>query len=164
MIGFGIVGTLAGIIYSKKMALRLPVIRWSGAVMVITIIGVSFSSSEWLQTLSAIVLGFFIFFPITALVSIPHELPKMTGQRITVVFSLFYSISYLISTVILWLFGKLVDINQGDYTVSFILISIVSSTFFIGSFFLPETGKVKAAITNEGDDKSKASEDKLCAE
>ena len=164
VIGFGIVGTLAGIIYSKKMALRLPVIRWSGAVMVITIIGVSFSSSEWLQTLSAIVLGFFIFFPITALVSIPHELPKMTGQRITVVFSLFYSISYLISTVILWLFGKLVDINQGDYTVSFILISIVSSTFFIGSFFLPETGKVKAAITNEGDDKSKASEDKLCAE
>ena len=164
VIGFGIVGTLAGIIYSKKMPLRLPVIRWSGAVMVITIIGVSFSSSEWLQTLSAIVLGFFIFFPITALVSIPHELPKMTGQRITVVFSLFYSISYLISTVILWLFGKLVDINQGDYTVSFILISIVSSTFFIGSFFLPETGKVKAAITNEGDDKSKASEDKLCAE
>ena len=164
VIGFGIVGTLAGIIYSKKMPLRLPVIRWSGAVMVITIIGVSFSSSEWLQTLPAIVLGFFIFFPITALVSIPHELPKMTGQRITVVFSLFYSISYLISTVILWLFGKLVDINQGDYTVSFILISIVSSTFFIGSFFLPETGKVKAAITNEGDDKSKASEDKLCAE
>ncbi|HBY88457.1 MAG TPA: MFS transporter, partial [Colwellia sp.] len=79
VIGFGIVGTLAGIIYSKKIPLRLPVIRWSGAMMILTIIGVSFSSSEWLQTLSAIVLGFFIFFPITALVSIPHELPKMTG-------------------------------------------------------------------------------------
>ncbi|KGJ87007.1 MFS transporter [Colwellia psychrerythraea] len=142
VIGFGIVGTLAGILYSKKMPLRLPVIRWSGAMMIVTIIGVSFSNSEWLQTLSAIVLGFFIFFPITALVSIPHELPKMTGQRITVVFSLFYSISYLFSTVILWLFGKLVDINQGDFTASFILISLISSTFFIGSFFLPETGKV----------------------
>lgn len=154
VIGFGIVGTLAGIIYSKKMPLRLPVIRWSGAMMILTIIGVSFSSSEWLQTLSAIVLGFFIFFPITALVSIPHELPKMTGQRITVVFSLFYSISYLLSTVILWLFGKLVDINHGDYTASFILISLISSTFFIGSFFLPETGKVKESTIKE----------KLCAE
>ncbi|GAW95669.1 MULTISPECIES: MFS transporter [Colwellia] len=169
VIGFGIVGTLAGIIYSKKVPLRLPVIRWSGAVMVITIIGVSFSSSEWLQTLSAIVLGFFIFFPITALVSIPHELPKMTGQRITVVFSLFYSISYLLSTVVLWLFGKLVDINQGDYTASFILISIVSSTFFIGSFFLPETGKKKATSANDKikineSQASKENKDKLCAE
>ncbi|TWX66778.1 MFS transporter [Colwellia demingiae] len=154
VIGFGIVGTLAGIIYSKKMPLRLPVIRWSGAMMVLTIIGVSFSSSVWLQTLSAIVLGFFIFFPITALVSIPHELPKMTGQRITVVFSFFYSISYLLSTVVLWVFGKLVDMNQGDYTASFILISLISSTFFIGSFFLPETGKVKELTIK----------DKLCAE
>ncbi|KGJ93487.1 MFS transporter [Colwellia psychrerythraea] len=169
VIGFGIVGTLAGIIYSKKVPLRLPIIRWSGAVMVVTIIGVSFSSSEWLQTLSAIVLGFFIFFPITALVSIPHELPKMTGQRITVVFSLFYSISYLFSTVILWLFGKLVDINQGDYTASFILISVVSCTFFIGSFFLPETGKNKVVMsndyaTNKENKVSKESEEKLCAE
>jgi len=154
VIGFGIVGTLAGILYSKKMPLRLPVIRFSGALMVLTIIGLSFSTSEWLQTLSAVVLGFFIFFPITALVSIPHELPKMTGQRITVVFSLFYSISYLLSTVILWLFGKLVDLNQGDYTVSFILISFISTTFFIGSFFLPETGKASQTSKDEA----------LCAE
>lgn len=151
VIGFGIVGTLAGMIYSKKIPLRLPIIRWSGAMIVLTIIGLSFSTVSWLQTLSAILLGFFIFFPVTALVSIPHELPKMTGQRITVVFSLFYSISYLVSTIVLWVFGKLVDINQGDYTASFILISIVSVTFFIGSFFLPETGK-------------KANKDELCAE
>jgi len=151
VIGFGIIGTLAGIIYSKKFPLRIPVIRWSGAIIVLTIIGVSFSTIPWLQTLSAVVLGFFIFFPITALVSIPHELPKMTGQRITVVFSLFYSISYLFSTMILWLFGKLVDVYAGDYTVSFILISIVSVTVFIGSFFLPETGKknIKGVVCAE---------------
>jgi MFS family permease len=172
VIGFGIIGTLAGIIYSKKIPLRLPVIRWSGVVITLTIIGVSFSASEWLQTLSAIVLGFFIFFPVTALVSIPHELPKMTGQRITVVFSLFYSISYLLSTFVLWLFGKLVDLNQGEYTASFVLISVISSTFFIGSFFLPETGNKKKAISdenNEGKDnltlnKNKLNEEELCAE
>ncbi len=54
VIGFGIVGTLAGILYSKKMPLRLPVIRFSGAMLVLTIIGLSFGGGEWLQTLSAI--------------------------------------------------------------------------------------------------------------
>ncbi|WP_448211811.1 MFS transporter [Colwellia sp. MEBiC06753] len=141
VIGFGIIGTLAGIIYSKKFPKRVPVIRWSGLVMVITILGLSFSPSLEIQTLSAMVLGFFIFFPITALVSIPHELPNMSGQRITIIFSLFYSISYLFSTVVLWVFGKLVDINQGDYTASLLLISLISCTFFIGSFYLPETAK-----------------------
>ncbi|WP_141235571.1 alpha/beta hydrolase fold domain-containing protein [Pseudoalteromonas sp. NBT06-2] len=65
----------------------------------------------------------------------------MTTQRITVVFSLFWSISYLLATVVLWIFGRLVDINDGNYDPSFMFITIVSSNIFIGSFFLPETGK-----------------------
>ncbi|MDA8622450.1 MFS transporter, partial [Psychrosphaera sp.] len=95
------------------------------------------------QLIAAMLLGFFVFFPVTALVSIPHELKDMTGDKITVVFSLFWSISYLIATVVLWLFGKLVDINGGDFTMSFLLIGVVSSSFFIGSFFLPETNPKK---------------------
>ncbi|WP_028774139.1 MFS transporter [Shewanella waksmanii] len=143
VIGFGIIGTIAGIIYSKRQPLRLPVIRFSGVMITLNIIGLSFIELPWLQTLSAIVLGFFIFFPVTALVSIPHELPNMTGERITVTFSLFYSISYLFSTIILWVFGKLVDINQGDYRLSFMMIALLSCTFFIGGYLLPETGKTK---------------------
>jgi MFS family permease len=143
VIGSGIVGTIAGIFYSKKFMLRLPIIKWSGLVVFITVTSLSFSSSNSMQTISAMVLGFFIFFPITALVTIPHELPKMTGQKITVIFSLFYSISYLVATIVLWLFGKLVDMNLGDYSYSFLLISLVSCTLLVGSFFLPETGKIK---------------------
>lgn len=141
VIGFGIIGTFAGIIYSKKFPKRVPIIRWSGLMITLTIIGLSFSSSSVVQMTSAMLLGFFIFLPVTALVSIPHELPNMTTARITVIFSLFYSISYLFSTVLLWLFGKMVDMNNGDFTQSFVLIAIVSTTFFIGSFFLPETAK-----------------------
>jgi len=143
VIGSGIIGTLAGIVFSKKFIARVPVIRWSGLVIIFTVLGLSFGDTQWLQTTCAMVLGFFIFFPITALVTIPHELPNMTGERITVVFSLFYSISYLIATVVLWSFGRLVDINQGDFASAFTLITAVSSTFFIGSFFLPETANVK---------------------
>ncbi len=139
VIGFGIFGSLAGIIYSKKFPKRIPIIRGSGLIMIITIIALSFLHITWLKTLSAMILGFFLFFPITALVTIPHELPNMNGTRITVIFSLFYSLSYLFATLVLWSFGKLVDINQGDYTTSFVLISLVSCSFFIGSFFLPET-------------------------
>ena len=143
VITFGILGTLAGIIYSLKFPRRLPVIRWSGLVMVITIIGLTFSPSITIKTVCAMVLGFVIFFPITALVSLPQELPQMTSEKITIVFSLFWSISYLLTTFVLWLFGKLVDINQGDFSQAFILITLVSSSFFIGSFFLPEPAKAK---------------------
>lgn len=143
VIGSGIIGTLAGIVYSKKVVTRVPVIRWSGLIITLTVLGLSFGDSDLLQTICAMALGFFIFFPVTALVTIPHELPKMTGQKVTVIFSLFYSISYLVATVVLWGFGKLVDMNNGDFYSAFILITLVSSTFFIGSFFLPETAKKK---------------------
>jgi len=149
VIASGIVGTLAGIIYSKKFTARVPVIRWSGLIIVITVFGLSFGSSDLLQTLCAVTLGFFIFFPVTALVTIPHELPKMTPQKVTVIFSLFYSISYSFATLVLWGFGRLVDINQGDFSSAFILITAVSSTFFIGSFFLPETAQQRRDKENE---------------
>lgn len=141
VIWFGIIGTLAGMVYSKKILQRVPVIRWSGFMVTAMVVVLSFVSIEWVQLLAAMVLGFFVFFPITALVSIPHELPSMTTEKITVVFSLFWSISYMIATVVLWLFGKLVDINQGDFTASFVLISVISASFFLGSYFLPETNK-----------------------
>jgi len=144
VIGFGIVGTIAGIIYSKRISKRIPVIRWSGLIQTLTIIGLSFSSNELMQTTCAIVLGFFIFFPVTALVSIPHELPKMTTDKITVVFSLFWSISYLVATIVLWLFGYVVDMNSGDYSQAFTLITVVSASFFLGSFFLPEPKNLPA--------------------
>lgn len=123
-------------------------IRWSGLVQTAMVIGLSFGASGTVQTICAVILGFFIFFPITALVSIPHEMKGMTGGKITVVFSLFWSISYLIATVVLWLFGLVVDLNGGDYFYAFVLISIVSGSFFVGSFFLPETNPVTQSQEN----------------
>lgn len=139
VIGFGILGTIAGLIYSNKIKQRISVIRWSGFIQIITIMGLSFIEQPIVQMICAMILGFFVFLPMIALVSIPHELPKMNPQKITVVFSLFWSISYLFATIALWLFGLIVDMNEGSYFQAFVFITIVSSTFFIGSFFLPET-------------------------
>lgn len=146
VMGAGIVGTLAGIIYSRHIPGRLPVIRWSGLILTIGVVGLTFAIDETLQTMSAIVLGFFMFFPVTALLTLPQELPGMTGKRITVVFSLFYSISYLFSTVVLWLFGWLVDKNAGDHSSAFLMISLLSASLFIGSFFLPETAEDRGRV------------------
>ena len=149
VIGFGIVGTLAGIVYSKKVLQRLPVIRWSGLTMSISLFALTFSQDPFIQNIAAIVLGFFIFFPITALVSIPHELPNMTSSRVTVIFSLFWSISYLAATVVLWIFGLLVDINNGNYTISLVMVTALSLSFFIGSYFLPETNPISEHIQSQ---------------
>lgn len=149
VIGFGIVGTLAGMVYSAKVKQRIGVIRFSGLIQTLMIIGLSFSSSELVQIVCASVLGFFVFFPITALVTIPHELKNMTPEKITVVFSLFWSLSYLFATAILWLFGYMVDVNNGDYTAAFWLIALVSTTFFIGSFGLPETNPKTTSAQEE---------------
>ena len=141
VIGFGIIGTVAGILYSRKVVARIPIIRWSGLFQTVMVVGLSFSGDAVIQTLCAMVLGFFVFAPVTALVSIPHELPNMTASKITVVFSLFWSISYMVATIVLWFFGKLVDV-YGDFNYAFAMISLVSTTFFFGSFFLP-SGKEK---------------------
>ncbi len=142
VVGFGVLGTVIGIILGQKMPQRLPPIRWSGFLLVIASCGLSFSYNATVQNISAIVLGICIFIPYAALITLPQELPNMSGARITVVFSIFYSVSYLISTVVLWCFGWLVDINGGSFTASFVLITVVSGSLFVGSFFLPETGKI----------------------
>ncbi len=139
----GIVGNLCGIVYSRRFPLRVPVVRWSGFVIAASAAGVIFGSSEVVKDVSAFVLGFAIFFPITALFTIPHELPGMTSERITVIFSLFYSISYIVATVALWVFGWIVDHNNGDYVAAFGMLVVLSSSFFWGSFLLPETQKVE---------------------
>ncbi len=141
VIGFGVVGTVIGMLVSRFYSLRLPPIRWSGLTLVISSYGLCFSGNATIQNISAMLLGISIFIPYAALLTLPQELPNMTGKRITIIFSIFYSVSYLISTVILWCFGWLVDISGGNYEWSFGLITAVSASLFIGSFFLPETGR-----------------------
>lgn len=142
VMGFGIIGSLVGMVYSQRFPKRLPILRWSGFGIVITAAGLLFGTNPVLQNVSGMALGFLIFLPIAGVVTMPQELPGMTGQRLTVIFSMFYSISYMFSTFALWIFGRIVDMNDGNFESTFVLMIIISSTFFFGSFFLPETGKV----------------------
>jgi predicted MFS family arabinose efflux permease len=139
---FGIIGAIAGMIYSNKSVKRIPIIRISGLIQVLAAFGLSFAGdNHTMGTISAAILGFFIFLPMPALVTYAQERSGMTAQKISVTFSLFWSISYAVATIIPTIFAKIVDINNGDYHTAFIFICIVEGTFFIGSLFLRENIK-----------------------
>jgi MFS transporter, CP family, cyanate transporter len=139
----GIVGAILGIMYSQKVKKRIPILKFSGLVQLLSIIGLNFSGNNaTLATISAAVLGVFIFLPMTALVTLAQEMPNMTPRKVSVTFSLFWSISYIVATVVPTLFGAIVDANQGDFKMAFVFITIVSSTFLVGSFLLPEPNEL----------------------
>ena len=135
---FGIIGAVAGMIYSNKVKNRISIIRFSGLIQLVAAFALSFSNNMAISYASAAALGFFMFLPMSALITLAQEQPGMTAQKISVTFSLFWSISYLIATIIPTIFAKIVDLNHGSYTFAFIFICLVLSTFFLGSFLLKE--------------------------
>ena len=98
MITAGMVGTVVGIIAAKTYPLRIPLIRYSGLVMTIFIALMILTTNQAVAYGAAFLVGFFMFLPMTAMVTLPQELPGMTPGRVTVVFGMFWSISYVIET------------------------------------------------------------------
>ncbi len=140
MIAAGMVGTVAGIMVAKKYPLRVPVIRYAGLMMTLCAAAMITTSSAPVAYISAFLAGFFMFLPMTALVTLPQELPGMTPGRITVVFGMFWSISYAVETVLMYIAGVMADVT-GDISIAAVFAVACSGTFFVASFFLPETGK-----------------------
>lgn len=136
---FGIIGAIAGMVYSNKFDRRIPILRISGFIQIVAAFGLSFAGgNQSLATISAAILGFFMFLPMPALVTLAQERVGMTAQKISVTFSLFWSISYLVATIVPTIFAKIVDLNAGNYHQAFIFICIIEGSFFVGSLFLRE--------------------------
>lgn len=139
---FGIIGAIVGIIYSNKFTKRIPLLRISGLIQIICAFGLSFANGNpIISTISAALLGFFMFLPMPALVTYAQERKNTTAQKISVTFSLFWSISYLFATITTMIFAKIVDLNNGNYNYAFLFICIVESSFLIGSLLLKEHHK-----------------------
>lgn len=135
----GIFGSLAAIWLGRRYHKRLPVIRWSGLIMTACGALMFFTTVPVLAIISAFLIGFFMFLPMTSLVMIPQELPGMTPAKLTAIMGLFWAISYIIETIVYFIIGFIVD--GAGYQMGLIVALVVSLTFFIGSFMLPETGK-----------------------
>ena len=89
MIAAGMAGTVGGIALTKKYPLRIPVMRWCGLLMIACAAAMISTTQPTLAYTAAFALGFFMFLPLTAMFTLPYELPGMTPARIAVVFSMF---------------------------------------------------------------------------
>lgn len=135
----GIVGAICGMVYSSKYSKRIPIIRISGIIQLISIVALSFFNSvPGVGLASAIVLGFFLFFPMSAYVTLAQEQPGMTARKISVTFSIFWSGSYVMATIAPTIFAKIVDVSSGNFFYAFVFITALEASFFIGSFFLTD--------------------------
>ncbi|WP_168191757.1 MFS transporter [Chromobacterium phragmitis] len=139
----GLAGTVAGIWLARKMTRRLPLLRVSGLLQLLAVMGLhaqvwGWSDDAGLVTASALAAGFFIFLPITSLVTLAQEQAGMTPEKVAVTFSLFWFLSYLLATVSPYLFGLLVDLRHGDYGLAMAFATLLSSTFLLGSLLMRE--------------------------
>lgn len=137
----GVVGAAVGIGAAKRFSKRLPVIRWSGLLMSLSGLAMVLTGSTTVALIAAAFLGFFMFVPMTALVTIPQEMPGMTPSKLTLIMGIFWSFSYIFETFFYFVIGMIID--KSGFKAGLLLAVALSFTFFIGSFLLPETGKSK---------------------
>lgn len=135
----GILGSLMSIALAKVYHKRLPVIRYSGLAMTGLGVLLFYTKQPFIAIIAALGLGILMFLPVTSLVLIPQELPGMTPSKLTTIMGLFWAIAYIIETVAYFIIGIIID-NSG-YIMALNFTLVLSLTFFIGSFLLPETGK-----------------------
>lgn len=135
----GIFGTYFGVIAVRKYPLRIPILKWCGLAMTICGFIMIYTKNGMIATIAAFGIGFLMFMPVTSLVTIPQELPNMTPKKLTTIMGIFWALSYIFETVFYFILGTVVD-HSGYFTAMMISV-IISGTFFLGSFFLPETGK-----------------------
>ena len=135
----GVIGSVIAIGLSKVYSKRKPVIIICGILM--TAFGAIMlkTTSPSLAIVTALLIGIFMFLPVTSLVMIPVELPGMTPNKVTVVMGVFWAIAYIIETIVYYILGFVVDAK--GYSTAIWIALIFSLTFFIGGLLLPETGK-----------------------
>lgn len=138
----GIIGTLIAIYLAKVYFKRKPVIIVCGLVMTGSAFLMVKTSNPTIAIISALLVGIFMFVPMTSLVLIPQEIEGMTPARLTSIMGIFWALSYIIETIMFYIFGILKD-TTGSNELGVNIAVIFSLTFVIGGFLLPETGKDK---------------------
>lgn len=141
----GVLGTVIAIWLSGRYSKRKPVIIICGLVMTGSAFLMVTTHHPSTAIAAALTLGTFMFTPMTSLMMIPQELPGMTPARLTVIMGLFWAVSYIIETIVFFLFGVLKD-HTGSYTWSIYIAVVLSLTFVLGGLFLPETGRSRQEV------------------
>lgn len=135
----GLLGAFIAIAIGKVYFKRIPVIRISGLCMVIFGVVMFQTKHAVIAVIAALLIGIFLFLPMGSLQMIPQELPGMTPAKLTTIMGLFWAIAYVIESVAYFVIGNIID--HFGCECGFTVALVMCITFYIGSFFLPETGK-----------------------
>jgi len=145
MIAAGMVGTVVGIIMTQRTTNRVSLIKGFSLITPIAM-GVAVATNvPAVAYTAAVVAGISMFAPMTALVTLPQEMPRVTPASITVTFGMFWSISYGVETILMTIAGMLAD-SAGSWEVAAWMAVASSASLFVFSFFMPEPSKEKLAM------------------
>lgn len=126
----GVVGALAGTFKAKSFKNKLQLVRISSFLQVLSAIGfLFFYDTAWAKLLGAL-LGFLIFFPMPAYVTLAFLRKDTTPRRISITFSIFWAVSYAVSIFIVQAFAA-IKLSMGT-PAAFLFIIAVESSFFFG--------------------------------
>ena len=137
-----------GIVLSRKVGLRVPFVRFSGIFLIPGIVGMFLFHDVKLIVASAILTGITLFIFRPSFFTIPQELPGSTPEKAVNMMSVFWVLSYIAGTFNTWIVGRIIE-STGSFINGFIYIALMGGSMFIGSFFIPETGKIPEEVEEQ---------------
>lgn len=139
VIYMGVVGALVGTFQAKKFKDKVKLVRITAFLQLISaILFMVFYNSESVKIIG-MALGFLIFFPMSAFVTLAFTRKDTTPKKISVTFSIFWALSYFVSIILVQIFAFLKD-SAGENT-AFIFILCAEASFFIGNMFFMKKEK-----------------------
>lgn len=141
----GLVGGVGGIFVAKRVRNRVAPLRLCGALQLVSACLVSFSNTHWVVVFSSVALGIFLILPLATLFTLGQDQPGSTPAVVSVRFSIFWSVSYIIATAATTIFAALVDANHGNFSAAIYFICGMEGLFFVGSLFLRDGHRAPTA-------------------
>lgn len=137
--GFAIIGTVVGMRIGLSNTKRKPIMLWSGVIMIAAYAGVLFfaNSSTMLAYVSAGLSGFFMYIQYPLYMNLPHEMPKMSPQKLTIIFGLFWAIAYTVYTLLTIIWSLI--LGSFGWTAASIFYILAACLYIIFVVQLPET-------------------------
>ncbi len=134
----GIPASLLVAYVTKRTGRRLPLLRWPGIIFVLAVLGMIYGNAEVILV-SSVLTGACLLGTSTLFYIIPQELPGQTVEKAGYMMVVFWAVTYVASTFNVWLMGKIIDMT-GSFASGLVIAAVMSSTAFLSSFLLPETG------------------------
>lgn len=129
--GFAILGTVVGMRIGLTDVNRKKILLLSGMIMIgaYAIVLLCTNSHPMLSYICAAISGFFMYIQYPIYMNLPHEMPNMYPQKVTVIFSLCWAISYTIYTIFTIIWSLL--LGSFGWGVASIFYIIASSLYVV---------------------------------